>query len=185
MPLVLVKETGAGLSNANSYADAADGDTYHLGHLYATSWTAATTANKEAALVMASRLIDSSYQFKGWRSNDGQALQWPRIYARDPDRLDSPFPVRLTPFGEYYDPDTVPKLIKDATCETARALIVADRTTDPDGEGLHQFALVGVLNVSFDADDRRPMIPHLALAMLSKLGQLVNEHVGTARLIRT
>ena len=37
MALTLVKETGAGLSNANSYANAADGDAYHDGHLYAFS----------------------------------------------------------------------------------------------------------------------------------------------------
>jgi len=53
MALTLVKETGTGLSNANSYADAAEGDAYHEGHLYASSWTGASTGTKEAALVMA------------------------------------------------------------------------------------------------------------------------------------
>ena len=37
MPLVLVKEDGSGLTAANSYASVADGDAYHLGHLYATA----------------------------------------------------------------------------------------------------------------------------------------------------
>jgi hypothetical protein len=35
MALILIKETGAGLANANAYANAADGDAYHDGHLYA------------------------------------------------------------------------------------------------------------------------------------------------------
>ena len=39
MALTLIKETGAGLVDANSYASAADGDAYHDGHLYATAWT--------------------------------------------------------------------------------------------------------------------------------------------------
>ncbi len=65
MALVLIKETGDGLPNANSYANVADGDAYFEGHLYASAWTAATTANKEKALVFATRLIDSQYQFGG------------------------------------------------------------------------------------------------------------------------
>jgi hypothetical protein len=35
MSLILVKETGLVVANANSYASAADGDAYHEGHLYA------------------------------------------------------------------------------------------------------------------------------------------------------
>ena len=58
MALVLIKEDGTGLVNANTYASVADGDAYHEAHLYATAWTAATTPNKEAALAMATRLID-------------------------------------------------------------------------------------------------------------------------------
>src|SRR5438045_2145977 len=86
MPLILVKEDGTGKVDANSYADATDGDAYHDGHLYASAWTAATAPNKEKALVFATRLIDSQFQFNGWRSNDEQALQWPRDHCPDPDK---------------------------------------------------------------------------------------------------
>ena len=55
MTLTLIKEDGSGLATANAYADASDGDADHEGHLYATAWTAATAANREKALVMASR----------------------------------------------------------------------------------------------------------------------------------
>ena len=78
MALTLVKEIGSGLANANSYADVTDGDSYFEGHLYASAWMAALTATKTAALVMATRLVDSQFQFNGFRSNEGQALQWPR-----------------------------------------------------------------------------------------------------------
>ena len=86
MALVLIKEDGSGLANANSYASAADGDAHHEGHLYATPWTAATLANKEKALVMATRVIDAAYQFHGCKTSDEQALQWPRDRCPDPDR---------------------------------------------------------------------------------------------------
>src|SRR5436190_22394585 len=105
MALVLVKETGAGLNNANSYASAADGDAYHEGHLYASSWTGASTATKEAALVIATRLIDSLFRFRGFRTSDGQALQWPRQYARDDDRRNQLVTVLVPGSGEYFPVD--------------------------------------------------------------------------------
>src|SRR3954468_3431469 len=58
MALVLVKQDGTGLLNSNSYASAADGDLYHQGHLYGAAWNWASLGTKEAALVMATRLID-------------------------------------------------------------------------------------------------------------------------------
>ena len=68
MALTLIKEDGTGRSDANSYADVADGDSYHDGHLYASAWTGATADKKAAALVMATRLIDSQFQFNGSRA---------------------------------------------------------------------------------------------------------------------
>src|SRR3954453_999453 len=87
MALVLIKEDGTGLANANTYAVVADGDAYHEAHLYATAWTAGSTPNKEAALAMATRLIDEEFQFNGFRVSNAQALQWPRARCPDPDAL--------------------------------------------------------------------------------------------------
>jgi hypothetical protein len=67
MALTLIKEDGTGLAAANSYASADDGDSYHEGHTAATAWTGATTAKKEAALVMATRVIDACFRFPGAR----------------------------------------------------------------------------------------------------------------------
>ena len=84
MALTLIKEDGTGKADANSYADRADGDAYHEGHLYASAWTAATEANREKALVMATRLIDAYMEFGGSKASSGQALQWPRYGCADP-----------------------------------------------------------------------------------------------------
>ncbi len=86
MALTLVKEDGTGMADANSYADVADGDAYFEGHLYASAWTGATEDTKASALVMATRLIDSQFQFRGFRAHSEQALQWPRTECPDPDR---------------------------------------------------------------------------------------------------
>jgi hypothetical protein len=187
MPLTLIKEDGTGLVNANSYADVAEGDAFHEAHLYASDWTGASTATKRksAALVFATRLIDAHYQFRGFKAHSTQALQWPREFARDDDALNVPSLGGLIARPEYFASDVVPKVLRDATIETARELIKDDRSRDPDGEGLASLALTGTLSIFFDKSDRRPVIPHVAQAMLSKIGEYLNRRSGTARLVRT
>jgi hypothetical protein len=171
MALLLIKETGVGLANANAYADAADGDAYHDGHLYATAWTAATLANKEKALVMATRLIDGQFQFAGWKANELQGLQWPRVSVRDPDGEDD------------LPPDVVPKAVIEATCELARALLIADRTAAPVGEGL-KYENTGTTQKGYDKSDTPPIIPRLVQAHLAKYGALMKGRSGAVRLVR-
>lgn len=184
MSLTLIKEDGSGKVDANAYADVAEGDAFHEAHLYAADWTGASTPTKTAALVFATRLIDAYYQFRGFKAHDTQALQWPREFARDDDALSTQvFPS--APGDEYFANDAVPKVLRDATIETARALIKANRTEDPDGEGLATLALTGVLSLTFDKKDRLPVIPHVAQAMLSKLGEYLQRRTGTVRLVRT
>ena len=86
MALTLIKEDGTGRTDANSNATVAEADAYFEAHLYPAAWTAATATTKSAALVMATRLVDSQYQFNGYRAHDTQALQWPRERCPDPDR---------------------------------------------------------------------------------------------------
>lgn len=172
MALLLIKEDGTGKVDANAYASAADGDAYHDGHLYATAWTAATLANKEKALVMATRLIDGQVQFAGWKVTDTQALQWPRVSCRNPDGEDD------------LPPDVVPVAVRDATCELARELLIADRTAAPDGEGL-KYENTGTTQKGYDKSDTRPILPAVVQALLSRFGLLLNRKSGAVRLVRS
>ena len=173
MPLTLIKEDGTGKVDSNSYANAADGDAYYDGHLYATAWTAATLANKEKALVFATRLIDSQFQFNGVKAHETQALQWPREACLDPD----------APEG-WAVSDAVPVCVRDATCELARELLVTDRTAAPVGEGL-RYEVNGTTQFGYDKKDRRPIVSHVAQAMLAKYGALVKSKSGAVRLVRS
>ena len=185
MPLTLIKEDGAGLANANSYASAADGDAYHDGHLYATAWTAAVTGSKEKALVMATRLIDGLFQFNGFKRISTQALQWPRRECRDPDSEDGVVPGLLLVRGPFLDETKVPALVVNATCELARALVIEDRTDDPDGEGLSSVSVVGSLRLDFNANDRQPVVPLIVQTWLAKFGEYLARSKGMAKLVRT
>lgn len=176
MALTLIKEDGTGRIDANAYANAADGDAYHDGHLYATAWTGATAAKKEAALVMATRLIDAQFQFDGGKLNEAQALQWPRENCHDPDADGWG--------GGTVASNAVPKLVIQATCEMARELIVADRTATPAGEGI-KYQNVGTTQTGYDKTDTRPVISRVAQAMLSKYGTLLNRKGGVVRLVRS
>ncbi len=175
MALTLIKEDGTGKADANSYASAAEGDAYHDGHLYATAWTAATLANKETALVFATRLIDAEFQFNGVKANEAQALQWPRADCRDPDADGWN--------GGTVPSEIVPRAVVDATCELARELLIADRTAAPVGEGLNYFNDAGT-QTGYDKTDRRPIISHVAQAMLGKFGSLIKSRSGAVRLVR-
>ena len=185
MALVLIKEDGTGKPDANTFALAADGDAYHDGHLYASAWTAATTANKEKALVMASRLIDSQFQFNGFKRLSTQALQWPRRECRDPDLEAGVIPGLLLLRGPYLDETKVPPLLVNGSAELARELLKADRTDDPDGEGLKSFRLEGSLRIDFDAKDRQPAVTRIVQTMLGKHGIYLGMKAGMARLVRT
>ena len=184
MPLILVKEDGTGKVDANSYANAADGDAFHDGHFYASAWNAATAPNKEKALVMATRLIDAYYQFHGWKRSNVQGLQWPREAAIDPDRNDLRLSALENNLGPYFEEDRVPKAVIDATCEMAREVLIADRTDAPDGEGVAQLGVAGSVSITFDKKDRQPVISQVAQTMLSKLGTLIRAGCGAAKLVR-
>ncbi len=184
MPLTLIKEDGTGKVDANAYASAADGDAYHEGHLYPTAWTAATLASREAALVFATRLIDSQYQFGGSRANEPQALQWPRVNCLDPDKASVPALTGLLLADPFVSANAVPKAVIQATCEMARELLVANRTAAPVGEGL-RYENVGTTQTGYDKRDTRPIISHVAQAMLAKFGVLVKGRNGVVRLVRT
>ncbi len=171
MPLTLIKEDGTGKADANAYANVADGDAYHAGHLYASAWTAASADQKAVALVMASRLIDAEYQFGGTRSVATQSLQWPREDCPDPDA------------GDMVAETMVPKAVIQAACELARELLIVDRTAAPAGEGLKYYNNAGV-QTGYDKTDTRPIISAVVQALLAKYGALIKSKSGSVKLVR-
>jgi hypothetical protein len=195
MALTLTKEDGTGKVDANSYADVADGDAYFEGHLYGTAWTAATATTKAAALVMATRLVDSQFQFNGFRAHETQALQWPRERCPDPDRnlvTSTPLSPVLTNFVASA---VVPKGVADAVCEMARELLIADRTAAPPGEGVSSTQTSSATHdsaggsstqtsISYSKEDTRPILSRVAQAMLAKYGALIQGGGGSVRLVR-
>jgi hypothetical protein len=184
MALTLILEDGTGKADANSYASRADGNAYHEGHTAAGDWTAATDAQKDAALVMATRVIDAMFRFGGWKRTTTQALLWPRVQCPDVElsgRETSP----LGSSAEVYVPeDAVPVCVRDATCELARRLLTEDRTGDADGLGLRSLSLEGAVRMVFDPLRLRPVVPQFVAAMLARVGAYEGRRSGAVPLIR-
>lgn len=77
--MAFVVETGAGLSNANSYASVSAADSY-VADRGITGWASLTQTIKEQSLVKATDYLEATYRdaWKGNRVSETQALSWPR-----------------------------------------------------------------------------------------------------------
>ena len=115
MPITI--NATAGSADANSYITLAEAETYMLGRGNKALWTAADDADKDIALAEATQEIDVR-DYSGYRTDDTQALSWPRQWANNPD----------DPVQSYFDNDEVPTRIKNATAELAFQFIKAGTT---------------------------------------------------------
>jgi len=113
--MAFVVETGAGLSNANSYLSVADADSYHTDHSGSSDWSGASEADKQKALRLATQYLDITYRgrWRGAKDSSTQALAWPRSYAVDDD-------------GYLIDCDSLPQQLEDACAELALKVIEGD-----------------------------------------------------------
>lgn len=153
--MALTVVTTPGASNANSYASVVEGDAYHDGHAHAADWTGATTAQKGAALVMATRLLDVMWCWENWPSATTQALQWPRQGMLDVLGL------------SIIASTVIPQRLKDATAEYARQILAADRSADNQVEtqGLTDLS-VGSISLSFREGVTAKPVPDAVLYMI-------------------
>lgn len=130
MALVIV--TTPGDASANSYASLVDAEAYALTLPVANGWATATDPQKNAALVQATRMMDTLV-WQGYVTNWGvQALRWPRssVILRDIQTVPTVFGMAY----QYIVPsNTIPAKIRDACCEFAIRLISDDRASDSGG----------------------------------------------------
>lgn len=113
----------AGSASANVYATLAEANQYHEDRPAAgTTWENAETGDKNAALLWATKLLDSHFSWHGFITYNTQALAWPRSGLLDKNKWSS------------LDDTTIPNEIKWAVSEFARQLLVSDRAGDSDVE---------------------------------------------------
>ena len=115
--------TTAGSATANAYVTLAVADQYHEDRpAVSTTWASATDAQKNAAILWATTLMDSLWEWTGFSTDSLQLLLWPRQSMLKRNEwefvLDAVIPIEL----------------QEATAEYARQLLVSDRAGDSDIE---------------------------------------------------
>lgn len=100
----------------NAYCDVPFADAYHEYRLHNSVYKTAALADKEAAIVWATRLIDT-LTFAGVKTDPNQPRQFPR----------SGICQDLT-CTSLYDGGTLPRVLKEATAELALLLLTGDPT---------------------------------------------------------
>lgn len=160
MPTIV---TTPGSPVANSYADVAEANTYHLTRPAAQVlvWDDADTADKEAALITATELLDASLTWTGSVVSTTQSLMWPRNGMVNPN-------------GAVILNTVIPTQLKRATAEFARQLLEGNRVADNDvaRQGITDLK-AGPVSLSFNKDvawdDPVPqVIPDLVKLLLPK-----------------
>lgn len=141
--MALVVETGLGNDPlANSYISADDADDYHADRGN-SAWAAASSADKDSALIRATAAIDSIYEsrLKGRRTYPvtpaPQPLAWPRY--------------GVLVYGELVNELSVPEQVKKATCEAALRELASpgSMTPDLDRGGLIKKVQAGPVQVEY------------------------------------
>lgn len=106
MTITVIATPGA--VDANSYLTIAEGDTYAEERLGTLTWTTATEQRKAAALVQATRYMDTLL-YIGSKASTTQALLWPRTGASCGDKS--------------YSSTAIPTEVKQATFDLAEGLL--------------------------------------------------------------
>jgi hypothetical protein len=81
--MTLVVETGASLSDAESFCSVAAADARRTAFGDGTAWDALETSEKEQALRKATAFMEQRYRqrWRGYKFRRDQALSWPRVGA--------------------------------------------------------------------------------------------------------
>jgi hypothetical protein len=124
---------------------------------------------RDAALIKASRTLDRSFDWSGYREDNDQAMAWPRygVYVD----------------GDQVDDDIIPKELKDATlllaAQISQGLTVENSLSTPVTS-----VKLGPIDVKFDAakTKSKATLSEEVVSMLSKLGSFIGQS-GYARAI--
>jgi hypothetical protein len=161
---------------ANSYASLADGQAYVDTLVPSTlgdAWNDGGEEEQVKALIMATRLLDTWFEWYGFVAASDQALLWPRSGVVGPN-------------GYEVATDEIPQRIIEATVELARQLLAGDRIGDSDLETNKLKSLkAGPVELEFGGSVYAKPIPDAVMVMAGFFGTMrARGGVGTVHLYR-
>ncbi len=148
MAITLVNTVGA--ATANTYVDITAAQAFIDGLIQnpdVVAWGTSTTDEKNRALFSAAQRIDRE-RFLGARTNDAQALEWPRSGVKKPYTYSSPFnalyPSNLQP--AFYADNEIPQRVKDAQIHLA--VYLNNNKDGLDLSGFEDFNEISIGNIN-------------------------------------
>lgn len=165
-----------GGTTATSYATLAQAQDYIdtlVPSTLADPWNDGGEEDQQKALMMATRLLDTWFDWFGFVNATDQALLWPRDGVTGQNGYELPT-------------DEIPQRIVEATTELARQLLAGDRLSDSDIESNKLRALkAGPVELEFGGSVMAKPIPDAVMVMASIYGTLRSRYgVGTVHLYR-
>jgi len=157
MAFTFTVETGAGVANATSYiSEAAADDYFEIDRPFSATWTALTSTEKEYRLGWATRILDQKVKWKGTKTADANALEWPRASTYDRN-------------GTAVDDDEMPQQLLDVTCELAKYLNSTDPISDS-GIDFVKHIVLDVLEIEYQEGTSQSSFPNVINSLLRGLG---------------
>ena len=149
MPSAIVVTPGD--ASANSFSSRAFANDYHGDRVHATTWTNASDDTKDAALIMATRIIGQQFIWDGQQTYPGiQGLEFPRVGLFDSDE----------PNARPLDSTKIPIQLANGTAEFARLLIKSDTTV---ASGTAGGAITSIKAGSVKLDYAEGVVAHVDL----------------------
>lgn len=184
MSIVLIVEDGTGKEDANTFINLYDANAYFDARINNDAWLLADEDKRSRSLAQASRILSQYVKWLGWKTNENQALAFPRYgICYDGDRYYNCVDWWLTTEGVYSLPsDKIPKEIKEAQCELALVLLQQDTQSMSDTAGFSNISVAGTVDITIDKYDRIKEIPSHVFKIISHLGRRKG---NTSRLVRS
>lgn len=161
--------TTAGSANANSYADVTGADAYFAESFGRPLWSSAEQADKEIALISASRTLDQFMSWVGEKVEDAQAMEWPRYGGYDRS-------------GKLYSHTAVPMPVVFATYELAYHILSSGGMSFNSQQ--IDSVRVGPISVDFTTASTDAGIPDFVEALVSHIGTPTLFDRGQARTVK-
>lgn len=159
-----------GGASANAYVDQTGAGAYFATRMNVASWTAATSAGKDTALMAATARLEQE-AYEGHKASTTQALKWPRQHTYNDD-------------GTAYNDTVVPVPVVRACCELALHFLNAGATDPLVPTGLDQFARVAIGTLDVTPSVAAPSAGALPAQVARLLRGLRTSSAGSPRVVR-
>ena len=176
-----------GGADANSYLTVSAADDYFNARLNSDDWLNAVPADKEKALIQATRILDQYCIWLGIKADTTtpQALEWPRIGIKYDGQYYEEYNVYEIDYLESFsytwilDYESIPQQIQDGTCELALVLLSRDVQSDAMLSSLN----VAGLKMDLSTTGHSIVPPHV-WQIVSPLAKQLRGASGTVKIAR-